>query len=333
MNAINENKQKPSKEILNTISNTKKSQGAFKIIEKFSDDDFKKLSLKEQRTYVKKRQKSIQIRKKTLTREFSKSIIRKNKIVSYTNPYDDAIGKFINRKKYVIQINKICKSYFSGVIENQVLKKITFQLERGDFLVILGPSGSGKTTLLNILSGLDNATEGDVFVDGWNLSLLNDRDSTTFRRKKIGFVFQQYNLLPNLTAEENIEVGWNLAKVRNKTFVNNIIETIGIKEHIKKYPYQLSGGQQQRVSVARALAKNPEILFCDEPTGALDEDTGRVVLKILQKINTKFNTTIILVTHNTNIAKAAKKILKVRDGHIESLVKNNPQDAMKIKWM
>nr|WP_258267089.1 ABC transporter ATP-binding protein [Spiroplasma poulsonii] len=214
------------------------------------------------------------------------------------------------------------------------MKGIDLKLEKGDFIVILGPSGSGKTTLLNIISGLDKVSSGDVFVIGYNLSLLKDVDLTKFRRDNIGFIFQQYNLLTNLTAKENAEVGENLSKNKNKDMtIKDIFETIGMEEQMNKYPHQMSGGQQQRVSIARALAKNPDILFGDEPTGALDEEMGRKVLEILVDVNKKYRTTVIIVTHNPNIADIANTVIHVRNGLIDQIKKNtHPKKPSEIDW-
>ena len=277
--------------------------------------------------------KAIEKKKKVLSRKLSKLIIKQDKVFSFSDPKDKNFIKKLNNEKYIIEVFDLCKSYFSGIIENKILKNLNFKINNGEFIVILGPSGSGKTSLLNLLSGLDSATSGDVFVNMWNLSLLKDNHLTLFRRKTIGFIFQQYNLLPNLTARENIDVCSNLSIKKNDKFIDDIINVIGLREHINKYPYQLSGGQQQRVSIARALAKNPKILFCDEPTGALDVEMGCIVIDVLKKINKKFNTTIIFVTHNIKISKVASKVLMIRDGEISSFKRNKKIfDVADINW-
>nr|WP_084331602.1 ABC transporter ATP-binding protein [Williamsoniiplasma lucivorax] len=263
---------------------------------------------------------------KQLTSKYSKGILEGN-IVSTTGYVPDV-------DKHAIELKNVKKSYISGDLETQVLKGIDIVLEKGDFIVILGPSGSGKTTFLNIISGLDKATSGDVFVLGSNLSLLKDSHLTKFRRKNVGFIFQQYNLLTNLTAKENAEVGENLSTNKNENFsIEKIFETIGMTDQLNKYPHQMSGGQQQRVSIARALTKNPSILFADEPTGALDEEMGRKVLEILVKINREFKTTMIVVTHNPNIAKIGHTIIHIKNGLIDELTHNaNPADPSTIDW-
>lgn len=268
--------------------------------------------------------KQIEKRQKQLTSKYSKEILE-GAIVTTTN-YKPVVSE------HVIELNDVIKSYITGDLETPVLKGVDIQLNKGDFIVILGPSGSGKTTFLNIISGLDKATKGDVFVLGSNLSLLKDSHLTKFRRKNVGFIFQQYNLLTNLTAKENAEVGENLSKVKNKELtIEDIFETIGMKEQMNKYPHQMSGGQQQRVSIARALAKNPDILFADEPTGALDEEMGRKVLEILVQVNKRYGTTVVVVTHNPNIAKIGNTVLHIKNGLIDQIIKNeHPADPSTI---
>lgn len=287
-------------------------------VNNLNDEDYESLPLSFQRKYIKKRKYSYGLKRKSMAYRYSKKVLKNRYPISFVDPSDKTIAKKIDYKEYIIQAHQLYKSYFSGIIETRVLKNLNFKINRGDIVTILGPSGSGKTTLLNILSALDSSTDGDVFVDGINLSILNDRDLTKFRKYKIGFIFQQYNLLPNLNASENIEICSNLAKNRDNKFIEDVINTIGLKKHIKKYPYQLSGGQQQRVSIARALAKKPEILFCDEPTGALDLKTGNIVLNVLRTINKKFGTTIIIVTHNPDICKYSNTIIHVGEGKIIS---------------
>ncbi|WP_348735876.1 ABC transporter ATP-binding protein [Spiroplasma endosymbiont of Ammophila pubescens] len=276
-------------------------------------------------TAVKEFKQKLKEQKKQ-TKLYSKRIL-KGEIISTKNSKPDT-------SKYVIELVNVKKSYITGEVETPVLKGINLKLEKGDFIVILGPSGSGKTTLLNIISGLDKVSSGDVFAIGYNLSLLKDVDLTKFRRDNVGFIFQQYNLLTNLTAKENAEVGENLSKNKNKDMtIKDIFETIGMEEQINKYPHQMSGGQQQRVSIARALAKNPDILFGDEPTGALDEEMGRKVLEILVDVNKKYKTTVIIVTHNPNIADIANTVIHVRNGLIDQIKKNTyPKKPSEIDW-
>lgn len=250
-----------------------------------------------------------------LTKTHSKLILA-GKIISMTNNVP-------NTEDNIIELFDVKKAYLTGDLEYEVLKGVNLKIKLGNFVVILGPSGSGKTTLLNIISGLDKANSGDVFVAGYNLSLLKDSHLTKFRRDNVGFIFQQYNLLTNLTARENAEVGENLAKNKNKNMtIDDIFKVIEMDEHMNKFPSQLSGGQQQRVSIGRALAKNPAILFCDEPTGALDEEMGRKVLEILLDVNREYKTSIIMVTHNPNFQYVANTVINVKNGKIVS-VKNN----------
>lgn len=276
-------------------------------------------------TAVKEFKQKLKEQKKQ-TKLYSKQIL-KGEVISTTNTEPDT-------SKYVIELVDVKKSYITGEVKTPVLKGIDLKLEKGDFIVILGPSGSGKTTLLNIISGLDKVSSGDVFVIGYNLSLLKDVDLTKFRRDNVGFIFQQYNLLTNLTAKENAEVGENLSKNKNKDMtIKDIFETIGMEEQMNKYSHQMSGGQQQRVSIARALAKNPDILFGDEPTGALDEEMGRKVLEILVDVNKKYKTTVIIVTHNPNIADIANTVIYVRNGLIDQIKKNtHPKKPSEIDW-
>ncbi|WP_051418481.1 ABC transporter ATP-binding protein [Mesoplasma seiffertii] len=263
---------------------------------------------------------------KQLTAKYSKSILDGDVVT--TENYQP------NLEKHIIELKNVRKSYITGDLETPVLKGIDIILDKGDFIVILGPSGSGKTTFLNIISGLDKASEGDVFILGSNLTLLKDSHLTKFRRRNVGFIFQQYNLLTNLTAKENAEVGENLSSNKeNAMSIEDIFTTIGMAEQMNKYPHQMSGGQQQRVSIARALAKNPNILFADEPTGALDEEMGRKVLEILVKVNREYKTTIVVVTHNPNIAKIANTVINIKNGLIDSLEHNeNPADPQTIDW-
>ncbi|WP_084485286.1 ABC transporter ATP-binding protein [Mesoplasma melaleucae] len=264
---------------------------------------------------------------KQLTSKYSKKILADGAIITTTNCKPST-------EKHIIELKDVKKSYITGDLETPILKGIDVKLDKGDFIVILGPSGSGKTTFLNVISGLDKATEGDVFILGSNLSLLKDSHLTKFRRRNVGFIFQQYNLLTNLTSKENAEVGQNLAnKNKQGMSIEDIFKTIGMKEQMNKYPHQMSGGQQQRVSIARALAKNPEILFADEPTGALDEEMGRKVLEILVKVNREQKTTVVVVTHNPNIAKIANTVIHIKNGLIDSLEKNKkPADPKTIEW-
>ena len=214
--------------------------------------------------------------------------------------------------------------------DQEVLRGIDLKIDKNEFVVILGASGSGKSTLLNILSGLEKSDSGEVVYNNESISDYSEKQLTKFRKDKIGFVFQQYYLLNNLTVEQNVKVGANLAN--NKEYVD-IIKELGLEDRLSKYPNELSGGEQQRVSIARALAKKPTVLFLDEPTGALDEETGRKILEYLLKLKDKSHFTMIMVTHNENIAELANKIIHVGSGRITSIVENHkPKSVEEIGW-
>lgn len=233
--------------------------------------------------------------------------------------------------EYIYKLEKITKIYGNGSNKHKALKEINLTIKTGDVVVILGPSGSGKSTLLNILSGIDKPSSGKVFFENNRIDKLSDDELTDYRKNEVGFIFQSYNLIPNLTVKENVELGSNLSK--NQVDILEILKTVGLSDHIDKYPYQLSGGQMQRVSIARALAKNPKVLFCDEPTGALDEKTGKIVLEMLQKINKKYQTTIIIVTHNPSISNMAHQVLKMNSGEIISETFNEKvANAKDLGW-
>ena len=214
--------------------------------------------------------------------------------------------------------------------DQEVLRGIDLKIDKNEFVVILGASGSGKSTLLNILSGLEKSDSGEVVYDNESISDYSEKQLTKFRKDKIGFVFQQYYLLNNLTVEQNVKVGANLAN--NKEYVD-IIKELGLEDRLSKYPNELSGGEQQRVSIARALAKKPTVLFLDEPTGALDEETGRKILEYLLKLKDKSHFTMIMVTHNENISELANKIIHVGSGRVTSIVENHkPKSVEEIGW-
>ena len=214
--------------------------------------------------------------------------------------------------------------------DQEVLRGIDLKIDKNEFVVILGASGSGKSTLLNILSGLEKSDSGEVVYDNESISDYSEKQLTKFRKDKIGFVFQQYYLLNNLTVEQNVKVGANLAN--NKEYID-IIKELGLEDKLSKYPNELSGGEQQRVSIARALAKKPTVLFLDEPTGALDEETGRKILEYLLKLKDKSHFTMIMVTHNENIAELANKIIHVGSGRVTSIVENHkPKSVEEIGW-
>lgn len=228
-------------------------------------------------------------------------------------------------------LEKVRKTYKNSNEENHALKDINLSINEGEIVVILGPSGSGKSTMLNILSGIDNPTSGKVFFDGSRIDNLNSTELTKYRKDNLGFIFQSYNLVSNLTVRENIELGSHLSS--SPIDKNELIKEVGLSKHKNKYPYQLSGGQMQRVAIARALSKNPRVLFCDEPTGALDEETGKNVLSLLQEINKRYKTTMIIVTHNPSIALMANTVIKMNSGKIVEVIKNEKQaSALDLRW-
>lgn len=226
----------------------------------------------------------------------------------------------------MIELKRVRKSYGA----NEVLKGIDLGIEKQDYLVILGASGSGKSTLLNILSGLEKPDQGEVLYDGTNIASLSESQLTKFRKDNIAFIFQQYYLLQELTVEQNVKMGAHLAK--NQDYLP-IIEAMGLKEKLHQYPSELSGGEQQRVAIARALAKKPKVLFLDEPTGALDEETGRQILSYIAQMKKELGFTIVMVTHNEHIAQLAKTIVRVNSGQIQDIVVNEePKSVEEIGW-
>lgn len=230
----------------------------------------------------------------------------------------------------MIKAREINKFYGSGESRFQVLKNISLTIEDGDFVVILGASGSGKSTLLNVLSGLERAESGQIFYDDTEITGLTDKELTAFRRKKIGFIFQQYYLLQNMNVGKNVKMGADLAV--NSDY-KAILKEVGLENKLYKFPSELSGGEQQRVSVARALAKRPEVLFLDEPTGALDEDTGRQVLQYISELQKEYGFTIIMVTHNLNIAEMAKTVILMNNGKVSEVYTTQTQKtAYEIGW-
>ena len=231
----------------------------------------------------------------------------------------------------LLELKEIRKSYGKGDSRVQVLKGISLGVEKGEFCVLLGPSGSGKSTLLNIIGGIDTADSGEILVAGEKMSAMNEKRLTRYRRQHLGYVFQMYNLIPNLTVRENIEVGAFLS--RAPLDVNEILHTLGLYDHRDKLPVQLSGGQQQRTSIGRAIVKNPDILLCDEPTGALDYSTSREILQLIERVSLRYHTTVIMVTHNEAIGAMADTIIRLRDGMIrERIVNESRMPAEKLEW-
>lgn len=230
-----------------------------------------------------------------------------------------------------LEIKNIKKTYGEGDNKTEVLKGIDAKIEKGEICVLLGPSGSGKSTLLNIIGGIDSADSGYIAIDGEKTVDMNEKKLTIYRRKHLGYIFQMYNLIPNLNIKENIEVG---AYLSDKALdVDEILKTLGLYEHRHKLPNQLSGGQQQRTAIGRAIVKNPDILLCDEPTGALDYNTSKEILKMIEEINKKYRNTVIMVTHNDAIKNMADRIIKLRDGQIrENYVNETKMSALELDW-
>nr|WP_278199808.1 ABC transporter ATP-binding protein [Thermobrachium celere] len=230
-----------------------------------------------------------------------------------------------------IQFIGVTKEYKNGSNIFLALNNISFEAKEGEIVAIVGPSGSGKSTLLNLLGGLDRATSGEIIFDGLNLSALSDKELTKYRRDKVGFVFQFYNLIPNLTAYENVEVAAELNK--NSLKIDEVLEAVGLLDKKDKFPQELSGGEQQRVSIARAIVKSPKLLLCDEPTGALDYKTSKEVLELIDKINQIYKTTIFIVTHNTSIASMCHRIIRLRSGQIIEIKENiNRISPKEVEW-
>lgn len=230
-----------------------------------------------------------------------------------------------------VVLEDVRKVYRMGEVEITAAAGINFQINRGEFAVVVGPSGAGKTTVLNILGGMDTATQGQVLVDGEDIASYSQKQLTAYRRDDIGFVFQFYNLIPNLTALENVELALQICK--NPMDAREVLREVGLGERLDNFPAQLSGGEQQRVSIARALAKNPKLLLCDEPTGALDYNTGKSILKLLQDTCRGKGMTVILITHNSAIAPMADRIIKIKNGKVSEMTENpNPVKVETIEW-
>ena len=230
-----------------------------------------------------------------------------------------------------VEMDQVTKTYQMGEVTIKAADGISFQVEKGEFVVVVGPSGAGKTTTLNILGGMDKATSGEVIVDGKEITKLNDKKLIEYRRNDIGFVFQFYNLVQNLTAKENVELATQICS--DALDVNEILEKVGLSDRKDNFPAQLSGGEQQRVAIARAIAKNPKLLLCDEPTGALDYKTGKSILKLLQEMARKEKMTVAIITHNGAIAPMADKVIRFKNGEAYDITTNpNPTPIQEIEW-
>ena len=230
-----------------------------------------------------------------------------------------------------VEFENVGKTYHMGEVEIHALHDTSFEVEKGELVVIVGPSGAGKTTLLNILGGMDTLTTGRVLLDGREISALSKKELTEYRRHAVGFVFQFYNLIGNLTALENVELANQICK--NPLDADEILKEVGLEERKKNFPSQLSGGEQQRVAIARALAKNPKLLLCDEPTGALDYQTGKAILQLLQDTGRRTGMTVIIITHNGALTAMADRVIRVKNGTVASVTKNeHPQNISEIEW-
>jgi putative ABC transport system ATP-binding protein len=230
-----------------------------------------------------------------------------------------------------LELKSVCKDYKSGSLTVNALYEVSFSLENGEFVVVLGSSGAGKTTLLNLLGGMDTATCGRIILDGKDITDLNKRGLTEYRRNDVGFIFQFYNLMPNLTALENVEIAVEICK--DHLSPEEVLKEVGLEERLHNFPAQLSGGEQQRVAIARAMAKNPKLLLCDEPTGALDDKTGKKILKLLHDVSREKNRLVIVVTHNSALKDMADKVVYIKNGEIEAIVKNeHPTPIEEIEW-
>ena len=236
-----------------------------------------------------------------------------------------------NLQNSYVKLDKVSKIYKMGEVEIRAVDNISFEISKGEFVVVVGPSGAGKTTVLNILGGMDTATEGDVYVDGSNIAEYNSHQLTAYRRDDIGFVFQFYNLVPNLTALENVELAMQICK--NPLDAKKVLCEVGLEDLMGNFPAQLSGGEQQRVSIARALAKNPKLLLCDEPTGALDYQTGKAILKLLQDMCREKGMTVIVITHNSALTPMADRVIHIKNGTVSAMELNtDPTPVEEIEW-
>ncbi len=233
--------------------------------------------------------------------------------------------------KDFIQFRNVKKIYRMGEVEIEALAGVDFTIDQGEFVIIAGASGAGKTTILNILGGMDSLSSGEIVVAGKTISRYKPKELITYRRHDVGFVFQFYNLVPNLTARENVELAAQISK--NPLDLDRVLSDVGLDDRKNNFPAQLSGGEQQRVAIARALAKNPKLLLCDEPTGALDYRTGKSILKLLQDTCRKTGTTVVIITHNLALTAIGDKVIRVKSGRIDSILRNKtPMDVEKVEW-
>jgi len=246
-----------------------------------------------------------------------------------TNDYKDFLGGIMS--EVVLKVENLSKYYQMGEIKVKALEDVSFEVEKSEFIVILGPSGSGKSTLLNIMGGMDKPSSGTVYFNDELITNFTDKELTMYRRHKIGFVFQFYNLMATLTAKENVEL---VAEITNSSVnIDEVMEAVGLGDRADHFPSQMSGGEQQRVAIARAVAKAPQILLCDEPTGSLDFETGIQILKVLKDVNVKYKNTVIVITHNASIAQMADKVIKMRSGNITEIIENEaPIEPERIVW-
>ena len=236
-----------------------------------------------------------------------------------------------SKKRGFVELDRVSKIYGNKDVKIVAVDEISFSIDKGEFVVIVGPSGAGKTTVLNILGGMDQASGGSVWVDGEDIAKYNSRQLTQYRREDIGFVFQFYNLVPNLTALENVELALQICK--DPLDARQVLREVGLRERMKNFPAQLSGGEQQRVSIARALAKHPKLLLCDEPTGALDYQTGKAILKLLQDMCRERGMTVIVITHNSALTPMADKVIRIKNGTVSSMELNEkPIPVENIEW-
>lgn len=233
--------------------------------------------------------------------------------------------------KEYIQFQSVKKEYKTGDNSIVAIQDVNFEVKEGELVVVLGPSGAGKSTILNLLGGMDTVTEGNIYIDGVDISKFSDKELTSYRGCDVGFVFQFYNLIPSLTVLENVALVKEVSK--DPLDAKEMLRLVGLDKRMNQFPTQISGGEQQRVSIARAICKNPKILLCDEPTGALDSETGVIVLELLHKMSRDYHKTVIIVTHNANIAEVADKVIRCKDGHIKEIIcQDNPKQISEVVW-